>query len=318
MNGTSMAAPHVSGTVALMLEKNPTLQPSEVKNILENTAEDLGFIGRDNDYGSGRINAYNAVFGKTQGMIANFSATPSSRDTPLSISFTDTSVGSPTSWYWDFGDRGNSTERNPMHTYSSAGNYTVSLIVSNANGTATKTSEINVKSASHTGPYAYITSNYSNIVSVIDTATNNITATIPVGIDPFGVAVTPDGSKVYVSNNVSNTISVIDTSTNRVIATITVGSHPHGVAVTPDGKKVYVANTFDNTTSLIDAATNSVIATVPVVESYPYGVAVTPDGTKVYVTSSTYIENSTYNSTVSIIDNITNKVTATVKVGTAS
>ena len=45
---------------------------------------------------------------------------------------------------------------------------------------------------------AYITSQSSGTVSVVDTVTNMVTATIPVGVDPFGVAVTPDGSKVFV------------------------------------------------------------------------------------------------------------------------
>jgi len=62
VSGTSIAAPHVSGTVALMLEKNPTLKPSKIKSILESTAVDLGQAGKDNDYGAGRINAYRAVF----------------------------------------------------------------------------------------------------------------------------------------------------------------------------------------------------------------------------------------------------------------
>lgn len=62
MSGTSMAAPHVSGTIALMLQNSPTLRPSEVKGILENTAVHLGSTGKNNDYGSGRINAYATVF----------------------------------------------------------------------------------------------------------------------------------------------------------------------------------------------------------------------------------------------------------------
>ena len=57
-------------------------------------------------------------------------------------------------------------------------------------------------------------------VSVIDTATNNVTATVTVGNNPFGVAVTPDGTKVYVANRVSNNVSVIDTATNNVTATV--------------------------------------------------------------------------------------------------
>jgi YVTN family beta-propeller protein len=70
---------------------------------------------------------------------------------------------------------------------------------------------------------------------VIDAATNTVSATIPVGDTPFGVAVTPDGSKVYVANLNRNTVSVIDTATNTVIATIPVGIEPvaFGVFIRP-------------------------------------------------------------------------------------
>src|SRR5947208_1571428 len=60
---------------------------------------------------------------------------------------------------------------------------------------------------------AYITNALDNTVSVIDTTTNTVTATFPVGAGPSGVAVTSDGSKVYVTNGGSNTVSVIDTAT---------------------------------------------------------------------------------------------------------
>jgi YVTN family beta-propeller protein len=104
-------------------------------------------------------------------------------------------------------------------------------------------------------------------VSVIAMATNEVIATIPVGSEPGGVAVTPDGSKVYVANSLSNTVSAIATATNTVIATIPVGANPFGVAVTPDGSKVYVANAGfgTNTVSAIATATNRVTATIPVV-----------------------------------------------------
>ena len=88
---------------------------------------------------------------------------------------------------------------------------------------------------------AYITNQNSNTVSVIDTATDTVIATIPVGLSPFGVAVSPDGSKVYVANTGANTLSVIDTATNTVSATVPVGFGPRGVAVKPDRSKVYVA-----------------------------------------------------------------------------
>jgi YVTN family beta-propeller protein len=134
---------------------------------------------------------------------------------------------------------------------------------------------------------AYITNLESNNVSVIDTATNTVTATIAVGAGPLGVAVSPDGSKVYITNDNDNpgTVSVIDTATNTVTATIPVGVAPVGVAVSLDGSMVYVANFGSGTVSVITTATNTVIATIPIGPS-PEGLAVTPDGSKVYVTQN--------------------------------
>jgi serine protease len=59
--GTSMAAPHVSGVVALMLSANPNLSPSQIEDILSATASDLGLSGRDPFFGFGLINAAKAV-----------------------------------------------------------------------------------------------------------------------------------------------------------------------------------------------------------------------------------------------------------------
>lgn len=70
---------------------------------------------------------------------ANFSATPVSGQVPLVVSFTDLSSGGVTMWHWDFGDGVASGEKNPVHTYTSAGTYNVSLIVANAQGNNTKT-----------------------------------------------------------------------------------------------------------------------------------------------------------------------------------
>jgi bacillopeptidase F len=59
--GTSMATPHVAGTCALLLDADPSLTPVELKQILEDTAVELGDPGKDNTYGSGRIDALAAV-----------------------------------------------------------------------------------------------------------------------------------------------------------------------------------------------------------------------------------------------------------------
>jgi len=81
--------------------------------------------------------------------VANFSAEPTSGCAPLNVSFTDESTGNPTSWTWDFGDGSNSTDQNPTHQYTTAGNYTVNLTVSNecGNDTVSKLNYITVRPA---------------------------------------------------------------------------------------------------------------------------------------------------------------------------
>jgi PKD repeat protein len=72
---------------------------------------------------------------------ASFTGTPRSGYTPLTVQFNDTSAYSPTSWNWAFGDDDptNSTRQNPVHTYISAGSYTVSLTAANTGGSNTTT-----------------------------------------------------------------------------------------------------------------------------------------------------------------------------------
>jgi PKD repeat protein len=79
---------------------------------------------------------------------AAFTANPMSGDAQLTVQFNDTSTGDPTSWFWEFGDNEFSYDRNASHTYNDTGTYTVSLTVTNANGsdTATEPEYINVES----------------------------------------------------------------------------------------------------------------------------------------------------------------------------
>jgi len=157
-------------------------------------------------------------------------------------------------------------------------------------------------------PFAYITNFTSNTVSVLDTATNTVVATLPVGTHPTGVAVHPSGTSVYVANFVSNTVSVLDTATNTVVATLPVGTQPSGLAVHPLGTSVYVANFRSNTVSVLDTATKTVVATIPV--DAPVNVAVHPAGTFVYA-----VDDGP--NVLSVIATATNTVTATVRFAVA-
>lgn len=67
-------------------------------------------------------------------LTADFTSNITTGFPPLSVAFKDTSTGFPASWSWDFGDGSTSTSRDPTHTYSVAGNYSVQLIVTNSNG----------------------------------------------------------------------------------------------------------------------------------------------------------------------------------------
>ncbi|WP_292543303.1 PKD domain-containing protein [Methanoregula sp.] len=72
---------------------------------------------------------------------ASFTATPRQGLAPLAVQFTDTSTGSPTLWSWDFNNDGtvDSTAQNPSNTFTSTGTYTISLTVTNGDGSTSVT-----------------------------------------------------------------------------------------------------------------------------------------------------------------------------------
>ncbi|WP_332369711.1 hypothetical protein [Spirosoma telluris] len=75
-------------------------------------------------------------------------------------------------------------------------------------------------SVSSDGSRVYRANNNSNSVSVINTVTNTVIATIDVGDRPHGVSMSSDGSRVYVVNLISQTVSVINAATNTVVNTV--------------------------------------------------------------------------------------------------
>jgi YVTN family beta-propeller protein len=139
-------------------------------------------------------------------------------------------------------------------------------------------------------------------VSVIDTKTNSVSATINVGSVPTAVGITPDGQKAYVLNTNDNTISVVSTATNQVTSTISlsVGVSPLGIAFNPKSSIAYVTSlSYDNFYNgdytqpgyviEIDTSSDSVVGSFSVGDTTngvgaPYGIAVTPNGAKLCVT----------------------------------
>ena len=174
-------------------------------------------------------------------------------------------------------------------------------------------------SAAMAAPFAYVSD--SNGISIIDTATDTVTATAPAGGDTLVVgangkqvysgayvlntatntdtaviagggqpeAATPDGTQLYTL--AGNDIVVVDTASNSVAATVALpagSGTPNGIAISEDGLHAYVTSYTgpDIVVTGLDTATYAVLGQAQIASFGPSdGVAITPDGTRVYVTS---------------------------------
>lgn len=79
--------------------------------------------------------------------VSAFTASPTTGKHPLDVKFSDKSTDAYY-WYWNFGDKSNSKLQSPVHKYTNAGRYTVTLKVTNAAGSSTKTMSIKVNNLS--------------------------------------------------------------------------------------------------------------------------------------------------------------------------
>jgi len=155
----------------------------------------------------------------------------------------------------------------------------------------------------------YVVNSASNNVSVINGATNSLTATVNTGTNPVAIAVNPASNMVYVANNGSNDVTVINGATN-VPSTITNpnGIAPVAVALNPVTNLIYVANSGSNNLTVINGASNTLIGTVGA-GSNPNAVVVNP------ATNLVYVANRSSNN-VTVVNGANNGVVATVGTGT--
>jgi YVTN family beta-propeller protein len=117
-------------------------------------------------------------------------------------------------------------------------------------------------------------------LAIADTTTNTVLATLSLGTQGgYGVAVSPDGSRVYVANY-PNLVYVVDTASRKVIAQPQVVV-PTSVVASPDGKWVYVAGESSNV-SVIDTSTNTVSRVVPTGQIASAHIGLTSDGQETY------------------------------------
>jgi YVTN family beta-propeller protein len=156
-------------------------------------------------------------------------------------------------------------------------------------------------------PFAYVTNITSSSVSVIDIATNTVTATIPLGCATVGITVHSTGARVYVACT-NGAVNVIDAATNLVTATVPTCAGPaYGLVLREASNRLYVSCSSAAQVVVLDTLTNTVAASVPV-GGNTSGVAIAASGSRVYVANAG-------SNNVSVIDTATHTVVATVPVG---
>lgn len=157
------------------------------------------------------------------------------------------------------------------------------------------------------GELAYVTNEDGRTMTVIETATDSVVGTIPVGTRPRGVRVSRDGRLVYVALSGSprcpptmpdaecaklradkskDGIAEVDAATRQVRRVLPGGSDPEQFDLSPDGSRLYVSNEDAGLMSIVDLRSGRVVDTVSV-GLEPEGVRTSPDGRTVYVTSET-------------------------------
>lgn len=154
--------------------------------------------------------------------VAEFSGSPTTVCLGNSVSFTDASTNTPTSWLWDFGDGNNSTAQNPSHTYATAGTFTVTLTATNGAGSdgETKSNYITVNAVpdvSNTGSTGETCTGNDGTATVTpsggtgsfsylwDVAAGNQTTPTATGLaaGTYGVTVTDNGTSCQASTTVT-------------------------------------------------------------------------------------------------------------------
>ncbi len=224
---------------------------------------------------------------------ADFTASKTSGNPGMVVSFTPVTTGTISQWSWDFGDGGTSTAQNPTHTYNLAGVYSVSLTVNGPNGSANKvaTNFITVVNPITPPPVAGFSANATSgtaptSIGFTDTSTGNINS----WAWDFGdgtTSTTQNSTHTYSAPGVYTVSLTVtgaggsDTSTKNNLITILAG--------TTNADGLVAAYNFDNITNtlLTDSSgngNNGVINGPTVTVDGRYGKALVFDGVNDIVT----------------------------------
>jgi YVTN family beta-propeller protein len=148
-------------------------------------------------------------------------------------------------------------------------------------------------------------------MSVVDVASGAVVQRVPVGREPEGVAVTPDGRWVLITNESDNSVSIIDTGTLKIVKSVQVGKRPRDVAFTPDGATAYVSGEFDASVYRMSVPQGTPVERILQLrkEARPMGIVLDAKRSRLYVSTGR-------GGAVAIIDSASHELLAEVPVGT--
>ncbi|MBN1306545.1 MAG: S8 family serine peptidase [Chitinispirillaceae bacterium] len=249
--GTSMAAPHVTGIAALLAAAGVATTPDEIREVLQSTAKDLGAPGYDSDYGWGLVDAAAAL---------DYSAVPNTPpeanaggpyegtediDVNFDGSGSGDAEGDPLTYSWDFGDGSTGSGVSPSHAYAAGGEYAITLIVNDGKENSTPSTtianitEVNDPPVADAGPDRSAV--VDDAVQFDGSASYDIDGPIVSYAWDFGDGETATGAIVShtyaVAGNYTVTLTVADDlgETAEDIAIVTVAELPSEITVFSDG-----------------------------------------------------------------------------------
>ncbi|MCE7699546.1 MAG: chitobiase/beta-hexosaminidase C-terminal domain-containing protein, partial [Methanobacterium paludis] len=243
--------------------------------------------------------------------VASCTANTTTGNDALTVQFNDTSINTPTSWLWNFGDGSTSTDENPVHNYAKAGNYTVTLTATNDYGTSTltETDYINIVDTIPTVAASVAGGLYSSTQNVVLT-TSDVTATIYYYLNGKGLVYS---SPVVIGSNSTLTYFAIDNMGNlsplysqaytivfppvaNFTSNITSGLDPLTVQFTDTSTGIVTGWAWDfNGDGVIDSTEQNPVWTYAVAGSYNVTLLVSNIGGSNLLTQTDYI--TVFNST---------------------
>ena len=138
------------------------------------------------------------------------------------------------------------------------------------------------------GTTVVVSNRGDNSVSLIDTKSLRVRATLPVCQQPEDIAILPDSSKAFVSCSGSNQVASIQLKTaqkdDRVLALIDVGHTPVSLTVKPDGGEMIVCNFDSDSISVIETG-NDEVGSSQEIGQHPSRSVVTLDNSRLYVSN---------------------------------